>query len=60
MPLNNEYYTVGEYLSLLGILNFCARVVHGARAKLSKLMSTLPAELRVDIRHHNDALRLNE
>lgn len=41
-------------------MNFCARIVHGARPRLSKLMSTLPAELRVDVTHHDDALRVNE
>jgi hypothetical protein len=41
-------------------MNFCARIVHGARPRLSNLMSTLPAELRVDVTHHDDALRITE
>ena len=60
VPVDDCFYTVGNYLAFLGVLNFCARVVHGARPKLSKLMSTLPSELRVDVKHHGDALKLNE
>jgi hypothetical protein len=51
-------YSVGDFLSLVGLLNFAARVVVGARSRVSSLCAAVPHAARIDFDRHDDPAHL--
>lgn len=47
-------YTIGDYLSFVGVLSFCALVVPGSRLKVNSAIASIPALVRINRKTHEE------
>lgn len=52
----DQQYSVGNYLTLLGVLNFVAKAVRHMRPVVSRLMSAMDPKLRTSRFKHSEPL----
>ena len=60
MPVKEEFYTVANFMTFIGIASHCTKAVPGARAKVNAAIGRIRAKVRADKKQHDKPIIFSE